>query len=412
MKKVFLWLVMVVVVLALLLGGAGAAMYLMTDTGKLPDEHPTFGQTTLEPVGYEWVVPVLGDVLTRTFEEPTTLTVQKLGDLGDTIPALVLPDWVQRTSVLLTGPSGNTVVQGDADALASYVYTQNGQYELTLTLYRDEQVPGKPCGWYRYQANYTVNLQPKAVLSSERVGQGGVAALLITGILDGSEPQVETDLGDVWFRPVTGGYLGYIPVTYNAEGGDHTLTVTCGSLTQELTLTVTQTTVSTVDTEEDPEIPGAAQEYRNAIWPLYTRGSSEKLWQGLFAAPVTAGIKAEYGSRLRTNGSITGHATGINYAAPAGQTVTAPQNGTVEYAGTLALTGGTVVIDHGCGVKSYLFGMDAVQVQKGQSVTKGDALGTTSDVHTLIWELRIGSKSVNPDGAVTGKNGLSYQEGL
>ena len=57
-----------------------------------------------------------------------------------------------------------------------------------------------------------------------------MAALVITGILDGSEPAVETDLGDVWFRPVTGGYMGYIPVTYNAEGGPHTLTVTCGKM--------------------------------------------------------------------------------------------------------------------------------------------------------------------------------------
>lgn len=40
-----------------------------------------------------------------------------------------------------------------------------------------------------------MNIQPKAVLGSERVSQGGVAALVITGILDGSEPTVETDLG-------------------------------------------------------------------------------------------------------------------------------------------------------------------------------------------------------------------------
>lgn len=103
---------------------------------------------------------------------------------------------------------------------------KNGSYELTLTAYRNTADPGDATGWYRYCASYTMNIQPKAVLSSERVSQGGVAALVITGILDGSEPTVETDLGDVWFRPVTGGYMGYIPVTYNAEGGPHTLTVT------------------------------------------------------------------------------------------------------------------------------------------------------------------------------------------
>ena len=286
----------------------------------------------------------------------------------------------------------------------------NGRYELTLTAYRNTADPGDATGWYRYCASYTMNIQPKAVLSSERVSQGGVVALAITGILDGSEPTVETDLGDVWFRPVTGVYIGYIPVTYNAEGGPHTLTVTCGSLTQELTLSVMQREAKTVDVAAEADIPGAATEYKNAIWPLYTQGSSEKLWQGNFASPVPSAILADYGARLRTDGTITGRATGINYNAAAGTAVTAPQAGTVVYAGTLALTGGTVVIDHGCGVKSYLFGLDAVKVQRGQSLARGEELGTTSEEHTLIWELRIGSKSVDPAAALTGSSGLLYRE--
>ena len=228
MKKLLLWLVMVVVMLAVLLGGAGYAMYAMTGDDKLPTQHPTLGDTELEPIGYDWSVPVLGNVLNRTFEQPSTLTVQKLGEMTEAAPELVLPDWAQRTNLTLKDSTGSVVVQGDAAAFAMYAYPKNGSYELTLTAYRNTADPGDATGWYRYCASYTMNIQPKAVLSSERVSQGGVAALVITGILDGSEPTVETDLGDVWFRPVTGGYMGYIPVTYNAEGGPHTLTVTCG----------------------------------------------------------------------------------------------------------------------------------------------------------------------------------------
>ena len=376
MKKLLLWLVMVVVMLAVLLGGAGDAMYAMTGDDKLPTQHPTLGDTELEPIGYDWSVPVLGNVLNRTFEQPSTLTVQKLGEMTEAAPELVLPDWAQRTNLTLKDSAGSVVVQGDAAAFAMYAYPKNGSYELTLTAYRNTADPGDATGWYRYCASYTMNIQPKAVLSSERVSQGGVAALVITGILDGSEPTVETDLGDVWFRPVTGGYMGYIPVTYNAEGGPHTLTVTCGSLTQELTLNVMQSEAKTVDVAAEADIPGAATEYKDAIWPLYTQGSSEKLWQGNFASPVPSAILADYGA----------------------------------YAGTLALTGGTVVIDHGCGVKSYLFGLDAVKVQRGQSLARGEELGTTSEEHTLIWELRIGSKSVDPAAALTGSSGLLYRE--
>ena len=259
MKKLLLWLVMVVVMLAVLLGGAGYAMYAMTGNDKLPTQHPTLGDTELEPIGYDWSVPVLGNVLNRTFEQPSTLTVQKLGEMTEAAPELVLPDWAQRTTLTLKDSAGSVVVQGDAAAFAMYAYPKNGSYELTLTAYRNTADPGDATGWYRYCASYTMNIQPKAVLSSERVSQGGVAALVITGILDGSEPTVETDLGDVWFRPVTGGYMGYIPVTYNAEGGPHTLTVTCGSLTQELTLNVMQSEAKTVDVAAEADIPEELQ---------------------------------------------------------------------------------------------------------------------------------------------------------
>ncbi len=131
MKKLLLWLVMVVVMLAVLLGGAGYAMYAMTGDDKLPTQHPTLGDTELEPIGYDWSVPVLGNVLNRTFEQPSTLTVQKLGEMTEAAPELVLPDWAQRTNLTLKDSAGSVVVQGDAAAFAMYAYPKNGSYELT-----------------------------------------------------------------------------------------------------------------------------------------------------------------------------------------------------------------------------------------------------------------------------------------
>ena len=179
MKKLLLWLVMVVVMLAVLLGGAGYAMYAMTGDDKLPTQHPTLGDTELEPIGYDWSVPVLGNVLNRTFEQPSTLTVQKLGEMTEAAPELVLPDWAQRTTLTLKDSAGSVVVQGDAAAFAMYAYPKNGSYELTLTAYRNTADPGEATGWYRYCASYTMNIQPKAVLSSERVSQGGLTSTVV-----------------------------------------------------------------------------------------------------------------------------------------------------------------------------------------------------------------------------------------
>ena len=160
MKRLLLWVLMVILMVAVLLGGAGAVLYGMTGENKLPAEHPVFGGTELVPNGYEWTVPVLGEYLERHFTEPANLTVQKLGDLGDAVPELTLPEWAARSELTLTAPDGTIAVTGDAAGYESYVFSQNGDYDLTLTLYRDHsaEAPGLSSGWYSYHAGFTLKI--------------------------------------------------------------------------------------------------------------------------------------------------------------------------------------------------------------------------------------------------------------
>ena len=66
------------------------------------------------------------------------------------------------------------------------------------------------------------------------------------------------------------------------------------------------------------------------------------------------------------------------YTIP-GDPCRAPANGVVVLARNLALTGNTVVIDHGCGMRSYLYGLDALSVSEGQSVERGQAVGALGE---------------------------------
>ena len=408
MRKLLLWLVMVIVMVALILGGTAAFLYSRTGEDSLPQEAVTFGDVTLEPNGWDWVVPVLGDSVNKTYQSLTNLTVQKLGTFTDAVPQLVLPAWVTRAEITITAPDGTSWSAGVEDC-NTYTYTQNGDYDIVVTAYHQEnEPPADAQGWYAYHASYTMQLTPTVTLSTERATQGSVVAIMLSGILDG-EPSLETDLGSVWFRKTTSGYMGYIPVTYNAESGAHVMTLTCGSLTQEVTLTVIKTEYGNAAVEADEET-GGAEEFRNAIWPLYTTGEGEKLWSGAFQRPSAGAVTLSYGVVQMVDGQRNGQATGLTYAADPGETITAPQSGKVVFAGTLTLTGGTVVIDHGCGVKSYLYGLQTVTAEQGQSVSTGDAVGTAGEEHDLIYELRIGNKSVDPDQAILGSSGLQYRE--
>ena len=85
-----------------------------------------------------------------------------------------------------------------------------------------------------------------------------------------------------------------------------------------------------------------------------------------------------------------------------------PANGVVVLARNLALTGNTVVIDHGAGMRSYLYGLQALAVPEGQTVEKGQAVGALGEELTM--DFKLGSKSVNPWLLFQTSGGLFWKE--
>jgi len=80
----------------------------------------------------------------------------------------------------------------------------------------------------------------------------------------------------------------------------------------------------------------------------------------------------------------------------------------VVLARNLALTGNTVVIDHGAGMRSYLYGLQALVVSEGQTVEKGQAVGALGEELTM--DFKLGSKSVNPWLLFQTSGGLFWKE--
>lgn len=414
MKKLLLWLLMVVLFVALILGGAVAAVYFTIGEEDLPDQTASFGGVTLENSGYQWDVPIFGGIFYKHYNQPANLSVQKLGDFGDSRPELVLPDWVTSAQFQLTNPDGSVACTGDASAYSNFTYSQNGTYTLELTLRQEStEKPAKPLGWYLYRATFTVNFQPEVQLSRTRVSQGEIVAVTVSGSFSSEQPTADTDLGNIWFRQTSDGWMGYIAVPYNCSGGEHTIHITCGQAQTDLVLSVGQTQYGNmVQTPSAPASEAVNEEYRNAIWPLYQSSEQGKLWSGAFQHPCDGSVIIPYGTVYLVNGARSGQSTCLTYAAAANSNVYSPQAGVVAYAGTLGLTGGTVVIDHGCGVKSYLFGLGQVTAQRGQTVAKGDVVGTFAADRYLEYEIRIGNKSADPAKAIAGQSGLQYREDL
>ena len=98
-------------------------------------------------------------------------------------------------------------------------------------------------------------------------------------------------------------------------------------------------------------------------------------WQGI-NWPVTGLISGVFGSQRILNGKPRQPHYGIDIAAPRGTPVQAPASGLVTLVKDLYFSGWTVIINHGLGLNSTFLHMDHVLISPGDSVARGDIIGT------------------------------------
>ena len=432
MKRFLLWIISVMLGVFLLLAAVMGVSYAFTTEGSCPDSTAQFGTEALEVNGLCWQVPLIGGQLDKVFSSPATLTVQKLGTLYDAHPALTLPDWSVYTTLTVQTNAGETVFTGTADDYAGFLFPSNGEYKAELTVWRVPkggtvlqfeggstgavrrnlglEKPAKPTGWYRYSFRFTLQAGAEVELSAERVEQGGIVGLRISGMTGDAAPTVETDLGNVQCMRAPDGWRAYIPAAYNASSGGHEVNITVNGETVTRSIVVLPKDFGTVEAEPEPAASDAANaQFRNTVWGLYEAPAREKLWQGGFVNPAESYTTlVDYGQVKVTNGQQGSRSNSTRLYTIPGEPCRAPANGVVVLAAELALTGNTVVIDHGCGMRSYLYGLQSLSVSAGQTVEKGQAVGVLGEELTM--DFKLGSKSVNPWLLFQTSGGLFWKE--
>lgn len=428
LKKILLWLLMVLVLAALVVGGTVGYFYYKADPGDaaaapLTVQTGAEGDAAVEhrfvtPVGYSLDVPVLGGILYRGLEgaDPTAEQEFERNQLEGA--PLSLPQGYRFLSIQVDG-TGGTVFSGSEEEYGSFAYPGNGRYLYRIQVESPPAEEGERArahGTLSYKFTVKVSVELNAFLSDERVKQGEIVAVRIENNLDGVQPFGESALGPVNFIPSgEDGWVAFVPVAYNREAGDYTVEVSCGDFSASLPVKVEYKPYEKKEFASAADLPDAAEEsaaassqYRDAIWPLYDAMRPLVLWQGIFQKPVEGLIKYEYGmGSLLPGAAVSQRHSGVDYTVAADNTpVTAPGGGEVFYAGDLALTGNTVVIEHGGGVKSYLYHLSSIAVTGGQTVEKGQQIGTLDSAGVLHYEIKIGNQSVDPAPVFSGQSGL------
>ena len=432
MKRFLLWIISVALGVALLLAAMMGVSYAFTTQGGCPDDTAQFGGQALQTNGYCWQVPLLGGKLDKVFASPATLTVQKLGTLYTAHPELAVPDWTAYTVLTIQTAAGDVLFVGSAGEYQDFLFPANGEYKAELTIWRVPkggtitqfeggstgqllknaglERPAKPTGWYRYSFRFTLQASAEVELSAERVEQGAIVGVRISGMTGDAQPAVETDLGSVQCVRAAEGWRAYIPAAYNASAGAHEVHITVNGETTTYTLTVIPRDFGTVEVAaEAPAAEEANAQFRSVIWPLYEAPATAKQWQGGFVPPAEDSMTlVGYGQVRVTDGQQGSRSNSTKLYTIPGAPCRAAANGTVVFAGSLALTGNTVVIDHGCGLRSYLYGLQELSVSAGQTVEKGQAVGALGEELTM--DFKLGSKSVNPRLLFQTSGGLFWKE--
>ena len=404
-KRVALWLLFVAVLCAALVGGVLYVLYRSADAQ--PDTPAvTLGGQALPCVETVWHEPVLNGLFYKEYRAEAGASELP----AFTSAALAFEAPPGASCEMTVTREGESAPVAAAGASGTVRLASNGRYtvEVLCSVPKSE---GAGYGTFRYRATFTLAAQPAVELSAERIEQGGVVAVNVSGIMDGSSPSIETELSQAVFVPTDTGLTAYIGIAYNREPGDYAVTVRCGEFAQTCTVTVVHRDYAR-RLDASAESGGSVTEWQNAIFPTFTLATPERLWSGRFSPPCTAAPAVGYGDfLLAADGSLRARSAGLDYALAAGEALAAPADGKVAFAGTLSLTGGTVVIDHGAGLKSYFYHLDGVQCQTGDAVTAGQAVGAAGAA-PAHYEARIGNQSVDPVQLFEGTSGLYWPSAL
>ena len=210
-----------------------------------------------------------------------------------------------------------------------------------------------------------------------------------------------------------GSWRGLVGIDLLVEPGDHDLalriTAVDGAVeSRAYTLAVAdkayptrRLTVEPRYVEPPPEVAARIEREYLRQTAIFAADTPERLWRGPWVRPVPGRANSRFGSRSVFNGQPRNPHSGADFLAGVGTPVAAPAAGRVVLAGDTYFSGGSVILDHGQGIYSYLAHLSRILVEEGDAVQRGDvvarsgATGRVTGPH-LHWTVRLGGARVDP----------------
>ncbi len=421
----------IIIMLLILLAGGASIYYVLLPARTFDVPQVSLEGAAADPASGSWHTRILreptwlADRIPVTKETPaSSATYVDLGSVDKTKLELAVPADADSCTFELVRPFDSispVEAEGDLAAWESFEFTRNDNYSLTVSLHYDED-ESYDAADFSYIFNFTVDVQPKVTFSSDRAVQGDILRVFADMAFETDTPTIESELGLCAFIPLGGNcYEAYVPVGYNqaASAKDIVVHAAGKDYTGHVVITPANFEVERFDMPEETinatmNVPGASQDYKEKMGVLAEERYIvwDKLWDGTFIQPVDGVITSSFGLYRYINGATTASRhQGIDIAAPEGTPVPASNSGQVVFADFVIMTGNTVVIEHGAGLKTIYMHLSELDCSAGDFVEKGDIIGLvgTTGYSTgphLHFEVRIGTQSVSPWPLIEGTSAI------
>ncbi len=313
-------------------------------------------------------------------------------------------------AVRVVGADGNELFNDQYSAIGSLTLDTGAKVNVSVSAKWYEEESREYYGTMNYSFAASVSAPAEFYPGVKSIEQGNVVSLTALNVKNPDkitmtcEPEVSS-LKPVWHKD---GEYARTLICFGADTkvGTYTLTLGYAGTTQNVVIEVTEAgfgirNYTVDDAVYQKSFSGEAQSLFKAEYEkIAAESSEEKLWNGYFLANPTSGlpISAGYGHMFNlTNAQVSYRHDGVDYKGEGD--VKASNDGKVVYVGELDYPGKLVVVDHGWGLKTWYAHLSDISVKVGDSVKRGDKLGTTGStgftnqtgvhVTTTLWDQTV-----------------------
>ena len=260
-----------------------------------------------------------------------------------------------------------------------------------------------------------MDLPPLVTIQDTSVTQGGLFVIKIEHLAEDEIPIIKQEISKTVNIYDHNDYkLAIIPLDYLSKTGSYPVEIYIQS--KETETMIFQETLNVkegnfrkqylvVDSkiEQATRNEAAYAELAKYFTPVRNTSEPMKLWEGNFIRPVEGRITTEYGAMRFVNGALSGSPhSGIDIGARTGTPIKSSNTGKVVLSMSLILTGETIIIDHGLGIFTVYYHMNQRNVFEGDSVVKGEIIGTVGSTGFstgphLHWTTSYYRTNIDPD---------------